>query len=405
MKTMNERAVKNVLISGASIAGPALALWLTHYGIKATVVEKASSLRGGGYPIDIRGTALDAVERMGLYEQMRAKHVDTQHLTFVDEHGEVIAKLNPEALTGGVKGKDVEIRRGDIGTILYAATQDKVNYKFNDSIASLNENADCVNVTFVSGDSGVYDIVIGADGLHSNTRSLIFGHESQFEKYIGRCFAGFTIQNTFGLDRGALSYTMVGKSATLYAAKHSDRAHAFLSFSYPTSPFKKRISEEDKRNLTANAFKGVNDWIVPQMVEEMRKADDLFFDSVSQIYMPTWSRGRIVLAGDAAHATSFASGQGSSMALVGAYVLAGEIATKPTYTSAFEAYEKLARPFVEMNQALVKVGISILQPNTPEELKARNDLLRKMAAEPAAKVSPEDESRRVHSALKLPSYT
>jgi 2-polyprenyl-6-methoxyphenol hydroxylase-like FAD-dependent oxidoreductase len=402
---MNERAVKNVLISGASISGPALGFWLTHYGIKVTVVERASSLRGGGYPIDIRGTALDAVERMGLYPQMRANHVDTQHITFVDGSGQVIAKLDPEAITGGVRGRDVEIRRGDIGTILYAATKDKVNYKFNDSIRSLKEHADGVDVTFVSGDAGVYDIVIGADGLHSNTRSLVFGPESQFEKYIGYCFAGFTILNTFGLDHGALSYTMVGRSATLYAANHGDRVHAFLSFIYPTSPFQKRISEEDKRNLVADAFKGVDDWIVPQMVDEMRKADDLFFDSVSQIYMPAWSKGRIVLAGDAAHATSFWSGQGSSMALVGAYILAGEIATKSNYTSAFEAYEKLARPFVEMNQALVETGTSIMRPNTPDELETRNNLIRKMAAEPAAKVFPEDDSRRIHSALKLPNYS
>ena len=402
---MSERAVKNVLISGASIAGPALAFWLTRYGIKVTVVEKASSLRGGGYPIDIRGTALDAVERMGLYEQMHAKHVDTQHLSFVDAHGDVIAKLDPETLTGGVRGKDIEIRRGDIGTVLYAVTKDKVNYKFNDSIASLNELAHGVNVTFVSGDSGVFDIVVGADGLHSNTRSLIFGHESQFEKYIGTCFGGFSMENTFGIDRGAVSYTMVGKSATIYAAKHSDRVHGFLTFLYPESPFKKRIREEEKRDLVASMFKGVNDWIVPLMVEEMRKADDFFFDSVSQIYMPTWSKGRVVLAGDAAHATSFASGQGSSMALVGAYVLAGELATKPTYTSAFEAYEKLARPFVEMNQALVKVGKSLLQPSTQEELDARNEMLRKMAAEPAGKHSPQDQSRRVHSALRLPDYS
>jgi 2-polyprenyl-6-methoxyphenol hydroxylase-like FAD-dependent oxidoreductase len=342
---------------------------------------------------------------MGLYPQMRDRHVDTQHLTFVDKNGDVIAKLNPEALTGGVKGKDVEIRRGDIATILYAVTKDKVNYKFNDSIQTLDEHQDGVNVTFISGDTGVYDIVIGADGLHSNTRSLVFGHESQFEKYIGYCFAGFTIPNTFNLDRGALSYTMVHKSATLYAAKHSDRVYAFLTFKYPTSPFKRRISEEDKRNLTASMFEGINDWIVPQLVEEMRNADDLFFDSVSQIYMPTWSKGRIVLAGDAAHATSFWSGQGSSMALVGAYILSGEIATKPNYTSAFEAYEKLARPFVEMNQALVDTGTSIMRPDTPEELQARDEMIRKMATEPAAKVFPEDESRRIHSALTLPSYS
>jgi 2-polyprenyl-6-methoxyphenol hydroxylase-like FAD-dependent oxidoreductase len=404
MHAMHERAVKHVLISGASIAGPALAFWLTRYGINATVVEKASSLRGGGYPIDIRGTALDAVERMGLYPQMRAAHVDTQSIAFVDKHGAVIAKMNPEAITGGVRGKDVEIRRGDIATILYAATKDKVSYRFNDSIASLDEYADGVDVTFVSGDTETYDIVIGADGLHSNTRSLIFGHESQFEKYIGFCFAGFTIPNTFGLDRGALAYTLPGKNAVVYAMNNGGPVHAFLIFRYPTSPFRKHITEEDRRNLTASMFEGVNGWIVPQLVEDMRKADDLFFDAVSQIHMPTWSRGRIVLAGDAAHATSFLSGQGSSMALVGACILAGEIATKPDYTSAFEAYEKLARPFVEMNQALVKEGRSIMIPDTQEELEARNEMLRKIAKEPVGKVFRDDDSRQVHSALILPDY-
>jgi 2-polyprenyl-6-methoxyphenol hydroxylase-like FAD-dependent oxidoreductase len=402
---MNQRAVKTVLVSGASIAGPALAFWLTRYGIKVTVVEKAASLRGGGYPVDIRGTALDVVERMGLYPRMRDKHVDTQSLAFVDEHGEVIAKLIPESLTGGVRGKDIEIRRGDIATILYAATKDEVDYKFNESIATLNEHADGMEVTFASGATDVYDVVIGADGLHSNTRSLIFGRESQFEKYIGYCFAGFTILNTFGLDRGGLSYTMVGKSASLYGHNDSDRVHAFLTFRYPESPFQKRISEQDKRNLTAVMFEGINDWIVPQMVEEMRKAEDLFFDSVSQIFMPTWSRGRIALVGDAAYATSFWSGQGSSIALVGAYVLAGELATKPTYAAAFHAYEKLARPFVEKNQALVKMSTFIMRPNSPEELEARNDFLRQMVAAPAARILLEDDSRRVHRALSLPNYS
>jgi 2-polyprenyl-6-methoxyphenol hydroxylase-like FAD-dependent oxidoreductase len=402
---MSERAVKNVLISGASIAGPALAFWLTRYGIKTTVVEKSSSLRGGGYPIDIRGTALDAVERMGLYPQMRAAHVDSQSIAFVDEHGEVIAKIDPEAVTGGVRGRDVEIRRGDIATILYAATKDKANYKFNDSIASLDEQAAGVDVKFASGDTGTYDIVIGADGLHSNTRSMIFGHESQFEKYIGFCFAGFTIPNTFGLDRGALAYTLPGKNAVVYATNDGGPVYAFLVFRYPTSPFRRSVAEEDKRNLTASMFEGVGGWIVPQLLEDMRKAEDLFFDAVSQIHMPTWSRGRIVLAGDAAHATSFLSGQGSSMALVGAYILAGEIATKPDYASAFQAYEKLARPFVEMNQALVKQGKQIMIPDTQEEIEARNEMLRKMAEESVGKVSGRDDARQVHSALTLPNYS
>ncbi|SDS50230.1 FAD-dependent monooxygenase [Bradyrhizobium canariense] len=407
---MGERAVKNVLISGASIAGPALAFWLTRYGINTTVVEKSSSLRGGGYPIDIRGTALDAVERMGLYPQMRAAHVDSQSIAFVDEHGAVIAKIDPEAITGGVRGTDVEIRRGDIATILYAATKDKADYKFNDSIASLDEHADRVDVTFVSGDIGTYDIVIGADGLHSNTRSLIFGHESQFEKYIGFCFAGFTVPNTFGLDRGALAYTLPGKNAVVYATNDGGQVYAFLVFRYPTSPFRKSVAEEDKRKLTASMFEGVDGWIVPQLVEDMRKAEDLFFDAVSQIHMPTWSRRRIVLAGDATHATSFLSGQGSSIALVGAYILAGEIATKPDYSSAFEAYEKLMRPFAEMNQALVETGKSIMIPDTQQELEARNEMLRKMAEEPIGKIFRKDDARQVHrrqvhSALTLPDYS
>ncbi|WP_082081203.1 FAD-dependent monooxygenase [Bradyrhizobium sp. LTSP857] len=400
---MTERNVRNVLISGASIAGPALAFRLARYGIDVTVVEKASSLRGGGYPIDVRGTAIDAVERMGLYAQMRAAHVDTQSIGFVDANGAVVAKIDPEAITGGVRGKDIEIRRGDIATTLYAATKDTANYRFNDSIATLEEHADGANVKFVSGNTGTYDIVIGADGLHSNIRSLVFGHESQFERYIGYCFAGFTIPNTFGLDRGALAYTLPGRNAVVYATDENSLAYAFLVFKYPTSPFRKSLTDADKRSLSARMFKGVDGWIVPQMVEAMCKAEDLFFDSVSQIHMPVWSKGRVVLAGDAAHATSFMSGQGSSMALVGAYVLAGEIATNADYSSAFEAYEKLVRPFVEMNQALVDEGKRIMIPDTQEEIDVRNEMLRKMAAE-GSKVLEKDSSRQIHSALTLPDY-
>ncbi len=287
---------------------------------------------------------------------------------------------------------------------MYAATKDTTDYKFNDSIAAPEEHADGVDVTFVNGDTVTYDIVIGADGLHSNIRSLVFGRESQFERYIGFCFAGFTMPNTFGLDRGALAYTLPGKNAVIYATNDGGPVYAFLVFKYPTSPFRKSLTDADKRDLTARMFEGVDGWIVPQMVEAMRKADDLFFDSVSQIYMPAWSKGRVVLAGDAAHATSFMSGQGSSMALAGAYVLAGEIATKADYSSAFEAYEKLVRPFVEMNQALVDEGKRIMIPDSQAEIDARNEMLRTMAAEAGGKVARKDGSREIHGALTLPDY-
>ncbi|WP_082594419.1 FAD-dependent monooxygenase [Sphingomonas sp. Root710] len=405
---MSERAVKNVLVSGASISGPALGHWLTHYGINTTIVEKSSYLRGGGYPIDIRGTARDVVERMGLYEALKAKHVDSQYASFIDASGGIIAKIKPEALSGGVRGQDIEIRRGDLAEALFEATKDKVTYRFNDSIAALKEVSDGVEVTFANGDTAKYDIVIGSDGLHSHTRNLVLGIHEEFERYMGQCFAGFSVPNTFGLDRESVACTLPARSVILNATKDSDRVHVFLCFRQEESPFAKYelMSDADKRNLTAEKYKGIESWIIPQLVEEMKKAEDLFFDSVSQIHLPAWSKGRVALAGDAAHATSFFSGQGSSMALVSAYMLAGELATKPDYRSAFAAYEALTRPFVELNQSLVKVGEKFLRPDTQEELDMRNEALREMAnQEVNEEVNPvEAESREAHSALTLPDY-
>lgn len=188
---------------------------------------------------------------------MRAAHVNSQSIGFIDAHGTVLAKIDLEAITGGVRGRDIEIRRGDIATTLYAATKETTNYKFNDSIAALEEHGGGVNITFASGDSATYDVVVGADGLHSNTRSLVFGHEAQFERYIGFCFAGFTMPNTFGLDRGALAYTLPGKNAVIYATNDGGPAYAFLVFKYPTSPFRKSLNDEDKRSLTAACSKGL----------------------------------------------------------------------------------------------------------------------------------------------------
>ena len=263
-------------------------------------------------------------------------------------------------------------------------------------------------MTFASGDKETYDIVIGSDGLHSNTRNLVFGIHEEYEHYMGQCFAGFSVPNRFGLDRESVACTLPRRSVILNATKGSDRVHVFLCFRQLESPFRnfEFMSDDDKRNLTAEKFKAVDAWIIPELVEDMRKADDLFFDSVSQIHMPTWSKGRIVLAGDAAHATSFYSGQGSSVALVGAYILAGELATKPDYASAFAAYEALARPFVELNQSLVKVGQEFLRPDTQEELDARNEALREMAKQERNEEvnAVEAESREAHVALTLPDY-
>ncbi|MFI1753150.1 FAD-dependent monooxygenase [Streptomyces sp. NPDC020571] len=398
------RPARRVLISGASIAGPALAYWLDRYGFQVTVVEKAAAVRGGGYAIDVRGTAREAVDRMGLLPALSRAHVDSQRITFVDAAGETVGSLQPEQLTGGEAGVDLEIRRGDLADVLYTPLRDRVEFLFNDSIATLDDAGDAVHVVFDSGVRRTFDLVVGADGLHSNTRRLVFGPEEPFHRYLGHVFAGFTLPNEFGLAHEAVIWNEPGRSAVLYAHEPSDRLHGFLTFTRDTPPFDAFRDPRAQRDLVAARFPE-RVWHLPRLVEGMREADDLFFDIVSQIHMRTWSHGRVVLAGDAAHATSFISGQGSSVALVGAYVLAGELATHADHADAFAAYERRIRPFAERNQALATSGGSAVTPATRQEIEARNALLRDPEAAARAMVTASaQEGRAAHSALELPDY-
>ncbi|MEU4248226.1 FAD-dependent monooxygenase [Amycolatopsis sp. NPDC026612] len=391
--------MSTVLISGASIAGPALAFWLSRYGFEVTVVEKASGLRGGGYPIDIRGTALDVVERMGLLPQLQAAHVDTRRITFLDTDGSPVTSLRPETLIGGVEGRDLEIRRGDLTQALYAAVRDDAEFRFGDTITALDDHAGGVDVTFASGHHRTFDVVIGADGLHSGVRNLVFGPEDQFHHYLGYCFAGFTMPNDFGLSHEAVIWNAPGRGAIRYAVGESELLHGFLSFARPEPPFEAFRDPAAQRDLVAAVFAG-DDWeVVPRMIGAMRTADDLFFDVVSQIRLPRWSTGRVALVGDAAHAPSFLTGQGSSTALVGAYMLAGALATGSGHTSAFAGYERTTRPFVELNQALVTEGDARLLPTTADALARRNAGLRTLTTLPAGPPRP------AHTALRLPVFT
>ncbi|RZT20771.1 2-polyprenyl-6-methoxyphenol hydroxylase-like FAD-dependent oxidoreductase [Kribbella sp. VKM Ac-2569] len=385
-----------VLISGASIAGPALAYWLDRYGFEVTVVEKSGVIRGGGYPIDIRGTARDVVDRMGLLPRLQKAHVGTRRISFVDPDGTPIAAIQPESLTGGAEGLDLEVRRGDLADALYAPIKDRVEFLFDDSIATLDDRGDRVDVVFASGTARTFDLVIGADGLHSNTRRLVFGPEEQFHRYIGYAFAGFTLPNDFGLSREGVVWNVPGRAAVFYAQEPDQDVHGFLTFRQEEPPYDAFRNPQAQRELVAAKFPEQS-WHVPRLVQAMGEADDMFFDVVSQIHMPTWSRGRVALAGDAAHATSFLSGQGSSVALVGAYVLAGELATYADHATAFTAYEQRIRGFVEQNQALVENGRSSLAPETQELIDARNAALRSGAAASA-------QRHEAHTALDLPEY-
>ncbi|MFI0769401.1 FAD-dependent monooxygenase [Streptomyces sp. NPDC021218] len=390
-------AKRTVLISGASIAGPALAYWLHRSGCAVTVVEKAGALRAGGYPIDIRGTAIEVVRRMGILPRLRDAHIDSRRCTFLDADGGEVASLNPSAVAGGVEGQDLEVRRGDLAASLYGKVRDDVEFLFGDSIDTLDESGQGVDVTFRSGQRRTFDLVIGADGMHSATREALFGPEEQFHRYLGYCFAIFTMPNTFGLSREVMMWNTPGKAAALYAVGDTDEVHAFLTFHQPEPPLDALRNPDAQRDLVAAAFAGAG-WEVPRMVDALRDADDLFFDTAGQIRMPHWSSGRIALVGDAAYAPSFLTGQGSSLALVGAYMLANALATHQDHTAAFAAYERDVHDFVAMNQALVDKGGATLFPTTAQALEQRNTRLRGLATLPSAPPRP------AHSALTLPAF-
>ncbi|MFE1934004.1 FAD-dependent monooxygenase [Streptomyces sp. NPDC059474] len=390
-------AKRTVLISGASIAGPALAYWLHRSGCAVTVVEKAGALRAGGYPIDIRGTAIEVVRRMGILPRLRDAHIDSRRCTFLDADGGEVASLNPSAVAGGVEGQDLEVRRGDLAASLYGKVRDDVEFLFGDSIDTLDESGQGFDVMFRSGQRRTFDLVIGADGMHSATRKALFGPEEQFHRYLGYCFAIFTMPNTFGLSREVMMWNTPGKAAALYAVGDNDEVHAFLTFHRPEPPLDALRNPDAQRDLVATAFAGAG-WEVPRMVDALRDADDLFFDTAGQIRMPHWSSGRIALVGDAAYAPSFLTGQGSSLALVGAYMLAGALATHRDHTVAFAAYERDVRDFVAMNQALVDKGGATLFPTTAQALEQRNTRLRGLATLPSAPPRP------AHSALTLPAF-
>ncbi|MFI6009726.1 FAD-dependent monooxygenase [Streptomyces sp. NPDC051243] len=385
-----------VLVSGASIAGPAVAFWLRRFGFAVTVVEKSAGPRGGGYPIDVRGTAVEVARRMGILTRLQEAHIESRRLTFLHADGSEAAVVHPQAVGGGLEGRDVEVPRGVLTEVLYGAVRDEVEFVFEDSIDVLTEHEHGVDVTFRSGVQRGFDLVLGADGLHSHTRKLVFGPERQFHRYLGYCFAIFAMPNTFGLSHEALIWNTPGRAAALYAVKDSEELHAFLNFAGPEPPHEVLRDPEAQRDLIATTF-GEDGWEVPAMVAAMHHARDPFFDTVSQVHMPRWSSGRVALVGDAAYAPSFLTGQGSSLALVGAYVLACSLAAHRDHAAAFAAYERGIRGFVELNQAQVGEGDAALFPTTAEALERRNNRLRGLTTLPPA------TGRPAHTALTLPA--
>lgn len=338
-----------VLISGAGIAGTALAYWLGRYGADVTIVERAPAIREAGYKVDVRGAALDVVRRMGVLGEIRQLRTGIQGASVVDAAGRRVASLDGDTFGGRVHG-DAELLRGDLARVLYGLSRDSVEHRFDDCVADLVEVEGGVRVAFDTGTTGEYDLVIGADGMRSHVRALAFGSEPGVIRDLGYYVSIFSVPNHLGLDRWELTYVSPRRTALVYSTARQADANAMFLFASGSLAYDPRDRAGQQR-LLAQAYAGEG-WEVSRLIEAIDSTPDFYFDSLSQVYLDRWALGRVALVGDAAYCASPASGQGTSLALVGAYVLAGELATAPDPESAFHAYEHQMRPFVARNQQL-----------------------------------------------------
>ncbi|GHF48031.1 2-polyprenyl-6-methoxyphenol hydroxylase-like FAD-dependent oxidoreductase [Amycolatopsis bartoniae] len=368
-----------VLISGASIAGPALAYWLRRYGYDVTVVERAPGLRTGGQAVDVRGAAREVLDRMGLLDEVRAHHTGVRGMSTVDRDDRVLWHWGSELSghSGGVIA-DLEILRADLARVLFEATQD-AEYVFDDSIAAIHEHTAGVDVTFASGASRRFDLVFGADGLHSNVRRLVFGPESGFVRDQG--YAKVIFAADLGLELGDTQrmYVMPGrKRASLYPTR-GGRTRGMFFFAGPAREYD-RHDVAGQKQLVADAMAGEG-WHVPRMLESMWETTDFYYDRESVVSVGEWSRGRVALLGDAVSAGSI--GMGTSMAIVEAYVLAGELAAaRGDHRRAFARYREVLDDYVRENRKPMPGGVKMFLPKGRAMIGIGNLTARAMLAGP-----------------------
>ena len=347
----------DVLISGASVAGATAAYWLGRHGYSVTVVERHPGPRPGGQAIDVRGPALGVLERMGLLAAAQKRKTQIRGASVVDRDGNELSRDTESTPTGGpIDSPDIELLRDDLVDLLYGASQWTAEYLFDDTIVGLDDDGAAVNVTFERAPARSFDLVIGADGLHSNVRRLVFGPEEQFIERLGTHAAIFTVPNFLGLDYWQTWHYGDSTMAGVYSARNNSEARAMLGFMDSDLQIDYRDTEAQFAELERRMAD--DGWVRPQLLEYMRSAPDFYFDEMSQIKMDRWSKGRVALVGDAGYCCSPLSGQGTSVALLGGYILAGELAAASQdgtvdYELGFANYHKEFNDYVKRNQWLV----------------------------------------------------
>ncbi|WP_051740436.1 FAD-dependent monooxygenase [Streptomyces xylophagus] len=364
-----------VLISGASIAGPALALWLARYGADVTVVERWPELRTGGQLVDLRGVSREVLRRMGVDTEVRAERDSNSGLSFVDSRGRTKGALRADQFGGDGPVAEIEILRGTLSRVLYEQSRDRVHYLFGDRITSAHDDGTKVHVEFESAPAESFDVVVGADGLHSELRETLFGPEADHLRHLGTYISFWTARNHTGLKDWTVAYSEPGRTIGMRSILGNTKVMAFFSFRAGQPSYDWRDVDAQMRIVKARAS-GMG-WEAAALLSQLDTAPDFYFDTCSQVTLPKWSAGRVGLLGDAAYCASPLSGHGATIAMVGAYVLAGELAGTPDdITGAFTRYERKLRPWISQIQQSAPDSGKTMTPRTAHGIAFRNHLVR-----------------------------
>lgn len=385
-----------ILIVGAGIAGPTLAYWLQRSGHEVTIIEHAPKLRTGGYIVDFWGAGFDVAEKMGIVPELRRRgYVFTEART-VDREGRRIASLNPSAILES-NDRYLSIARSELSAVIYESLRGGVRLILDDTVRSLDDDGDGVSVTHASGETAEYDLVVGADGLHSRVRSLVFGPDREFERYLGMVVAAFESDHYPKRDElVAMMHAEVGFQAVRLSLR-DERTLLLFSVRHDGEVPVDRAGQEQL--LRARLSEG--GWEVPTMLEAMAQAQDFYFDPVSQIRMPSWSKGRVALVGDAAAGPSFLAGQGSALAMVEAYTLAAELARSDDHNDAFARYHERLAPLLRSKQDAAKgLGLAFA-PKDRLQLFVRNAVMKVMAL---PGISALAMGKSFYDAVELPPF-